>query len=191
MEYLQDALAAGKNILLEGAQGALLDIDFGTYPYLTSSNTTTGGCAAGGGLAVDDQDRARGAQGVYDWPHSLDGELGTSLRGDGSKHWDEFGTTTGRPRRCGWLDLVVARYSARINGITHLHITKMDILSQFDELKVCVGYEVDGKAIKGYPAAIELLEEKCRPVYKTARAGRATFRSARRSRICRRRRGTI
>ncbi len=173
VEYLQDALTEGKNILLEGAQGALLDIDFGTYPYLTSSNTTTGGCATGSGLAPWTIKTVHGVLkafttrvGAGPFPTELEGDLGNRLRGDGSKHWDEFGTTTGRPRRCGWLDLVVARYSTRINGITHLHITKMDILSEFDELKVCTGYTVDGRAIKGYPASIELLE-KCRPVYET------------------------
>lgn len=173
VEYLQDALDEGKNILLEGAQGALLDIDFGTYPFLTSSNTTTGGCATGSGIPPWAIKEVHGVLkafttrvGTGPFLTELDDETGASLRGTGQNHWDEFGTTTGRPRRCGWLDLVVARYSARINGITNLHITKMDILSAFEQLQVCTGYTLDGEAVKGYPASLDVLE-RCKPVYQS------------------------
>ncbi len=171
VELLQDALDADKNILLEGAQGAMLDIDFGTYPFLTSSNTTTGGCATGSGIPPWAIKEVHGVLkafttrvGTGPFPTELAGEQAELLRGSGKNHWDEFGTTTGRARRCGWLDLVVARYSTRINGITNLHITKMDIMSTFDEIKICTGYTIDGKPIKGFPSSLDVLE-KCQPVY--------------------------
>ena len=171
--YLQKALAENKKILLEGAQGAMLDIDFGTYPYLTSSNTTTGGCSTGSGIPPWQIKEVHGVikafttrVGTGPFPTELSGEAMTKLGGTGENHWDEFGTTTGRPRRCGWLDLVVGRYSAQINGVTHLHITKMDIMSQFDEIKICVAYELNGKRIDTYPASLDLIEH-CKPIYET------------------------
>ncbi len=169
--YLQAALKAEKKILLEGAQGAMLDIDFGTYPYVTSSNTTTGGCATGSGIPPWQIKEVHGVikafttrVGTGPFPTELEGDAKIKLGGTGSNHWDEFGTTTGRPRRCGWLDLVVTKYSAEINGVTNIHITKLDIMSQFDEIKVCVAYELDGKRITTYPASLEQIE-RCKPVY--------------------------
>lgn len=170
---LHQALETGKNILLEGAQGTMLDIDFGTYPYLTSSNTTVGGLATGTGIPPSAITHVHGILkgfttrvGSGPFPTEVGGDLGVRLRGTGENQWDEFGTTTGRPRRCGWLDLVVGRYSVRLNGVTHLHITKLDILSQFDEIKVCVGYQLNGKEIQHYPASIEDLS-RCQPIYET------------------------
>ncbi len=171
--YLQKALKEDKKILLEGAQGAMLDIDFGTYPFVTSSNTTTGGCSTGSGIPPWQIKKVHGVikafttrVGTGPFPTELEGEAKTKLGGTGSNHWDEFGTTTGRPRRCGWLDLVVTKYSAEINGVTNLHITKMDIMSQFDEIKVCVAYDLDGERITTYPASLDQIE-RCKPIYET------------------------
>ena len=171
--YLQAALKADKKILLEGAQGAMLDIDFGTYPYVTSSNTTTGGCSTGSGIPPWKIKEVHGVikafttrVGTGPFPTELEGEAMTKLGGTGSNHWDEFGTTTGRARRCGWLDLVVTKYSAEINGVTDLHITKLDIMSQFDEIKICVAYDLDGETITTYPASLDKIE-RCKPIYET------------------------
>ncbi|MCC8191002.1 MAG: adenylosuccinate synthase [Planctomycetes bacterium] len=163
----------GKRILLEGAQGTMLDVDFGTYPFVTSSNTTSGGCLTGSGLPPTMISDVHGLLKAFStrvgsgpFPTELDGPVADLLRGTGKNQWDEFGTTTGRPRRCGWLDLVVARFSARVNGVTKLHITKLDILSQFDEIRVCTGYTVDGKTTADLPADVETLKH-CQPVYET------------------------
>jgi len=171
--YLHRALDEGKGILLEGAQGAMLDIDFGTYPYLTSSNTSTGGLCTGTGLPPTAIGEVHGVLKAFTtrvgsgpFPTEEAGPVGDSLRGTGANQWDEFGTTTGRPRRCGWLDLVVGRYAARINGVTHVHITKLDVLSQFAELKICTAYRLDGETIETFPASLEDLE-RCEPVYET------------------------
>jgi adenylosuccinate synthase len=171
--YLQDAVAAGKNVLLEGAQGTMLDIDFGTYPFVTSSNTTVGGCCTGSGLPPTKIDEVHGVLkafttrvGTGPFPTELSGAEAEALRGDGRNQWDEFGTTTGRPRRCGWLDLVVAKYAAQINGATHLHITKLDVLSAFADIKICVGYSRNGAKVSGYPADLDLLAE-CEPIYES------------------------
>ncbi len=170
---LHEARADGKSILLEGAQGAMLDVDFGTYPYLTSSNTTAGGCATGSGLAPGSIGEVHGVLkafttrvGAGPFPTELEGQEAQKLRGTGANQWDEFGTTTGRPRRCGWLDLVVARYSARINGVTRLHLTKLDVMSQFKTIKVCTAYRVDGAIVGSYPASLETIA-RCEPVYET------------------------
>jgi len=183
--YLLDALDAKKRILLEGAQGAMLDIDFGTYPYVTSSNTTVGGCVTGSGLPPSALGDVHGLLkafttrvGAGPFPTELSGDMLQMLRGTGENQWDEFGTTTRRPRRCGWLDLVVARYSARMNGVTRLHVTKLDILSQFDELKICVAYRLDGKEIRDFPADIDDLS-RCEPVYETLPGWRGDAKGAR------------
>lgn len=175
VEYLQEALAENKNLLLEGAQGAMLDVDFGTYPFLTSSNTTTGGCSTGSGIPPWAIKEVHGVikafttrVGTGPFPAELDGELADNLRGTGKNHWDEFGTTTGRARRCGWLDLVVGKYSAQVNGVTNLHITKMDVMGAFDEIKICTGYIIDGKEVTSYPASLEKLEG-CEPIYQTVK----------------------
>jgi len=152
---IAEALEAGKQVLFEGAQGVLLDIDHGTYPYVTSSSTVLGGALAALGVAPGEVTRVVGAVKAYQtrvgegpFPTEQTGEIGSQLRGTGRNHWDEFGTTTGRPRRCGWLDLVTVRYSARVGGITELAVTKLDILSGFDELQVCVGYRLDGRVLE-------------------------------------------
>lgn len=173
VSLLHNLAREGKNILLEGAQGTMLDVDFGTYPFVTSSNTTVGGCLTGSGLPPTMIKDVHGLLKAFTtrvgsgpFPTELDGAEADLLRGSGKNQWDEFGTTTGRPRRCGWLDLVVARHAARVNGINKIHLTKLDILSQFDELKICTGYIIDGKETQDFPADSSLLEN-CQPVYET------------------------
>jgi len=142
-------LEQGKSILAEGAQGTLLDLDHGTYPYVTSSTPTAPGALVGLGLGVGAADRVIGVVKAFQarvgegpFPTELFDDLALRLRGTGANDWDEFGTTTGRPRRVGWLDLVLLRYACRINGITELAITKLDILSGLKSLKICSGYRV-------------------------------------------------
>jgi len=146
---LHQALAAGKRVLAEGAQGTLLDIDHGSYPFVTSSVTTAPGVLTGLGLGLDAAQNARviGVAKAFQtrvgsgpFPTELTGDLAVRLRGTGSNPWDEFGTTTGRARRVGWLDGVLLRYSARINGLTELVITKLDILSGFESVQICSAY---------------------------------------------------
>ena len=167
------ALGSGKGILAEGAQGTLLDLDHGSYPYVTSSYPTIGGVMLGLGVGPQQIQRVIGVVKAYQtrvgagpMPTELSGELGEKLRGTGSQPWDEFGTTTGRPRRCGWLDIVALNYAQQINGFTELAITKLDILSGFETIKVCVGYELDGKRIDAYPTDLTVLG-RCLPVYET------------------------
>jgi len=142
-------LEQGKSILAEGAQGTLLDLDHGTYPYVTSSTPTAPGALVGLGLGVGAADRVIGVVKAFQtrvgegpFPTELFDDLALRLRGTGANDWDEFGTTTGRPRRVGWLDLVLLRYACRINGFTELAITKLDILSGLESLKLCSGYRV-------------------------------------------------
>lgn len=144
---LHEAREAGERIMLEGAQGTMLDIDHGTYPYVTSSSVTAGGAATGSGLAPTHIDRVIGIAKAYTtrvgegpFPTELHGEAGESLRRAGA----EYGATTGRPRRCGWLDIPVLRHAARVNGLTDLAITKLDVLGGLEILEVCVAYELDG-----------------------------------------------
>ncbi len=141
------ALQQGRRVLAEGAQGTLLDLDHGTYPYVTSSNPTAAGALIGLGLGLGFEERVIGVTKAFQtrvgsgpFPTELDGELAQRLRGTGEQPWDEFGTTTGRPRRVGWLDLVLLRYATRINGITELALTKLDILSGFENILLCTGY---------------------------------------------------
>ncbi len=141
---LFNALREGHRVLAEGAQGTLLDLDHGTYPFVTSSTPTAGGALVGLGLGMGFEDRIIGVTksfqtrvGSGPFPTEISGELAEQLRGTGQQAWDEFGTTTGRPRRVGWLDLVLLRYAVRINGINELAITKLDILSGFDQLSIC------------------------------------------------------
>jgi adenylosuccinate synthase len=146
---LTQALHDGKTILAEGAQGSLLDLDHGTYPYVTSSTTTAPGALIGLGLGVGCVGRVIGVAksfqtrvGAGPFPTELDGDEATALRGTGENPWDEYGTTTGRPRRVGWLDLVLLRYAVRINGLTELILTKLDILSGLPTIKVCTAYRL-------------------------------------------------
>ncbi|MEM6424666.1 MAG: adenylosuccinate synthase [Cyanobacteria bacterium P01_H01_bin.119] len=158
-----------KNILFEGAQGTLLDLDHGTYPYVTSSNPVAGGACIGSGVGPTMIDRVIGVAKAYTtrvgegpFPTELHGEIGQLLCDRGA----EFGTTTGRQRRCGWFDAVIGRYAVRINGLDCLAVTKLDVLDQMDEIKICVAYEIDGKTCKDLPSDAQRFA-RCRPVYKT------------------------
>ncbi|HMB92236.1 MAG TPA: adenylosuccinate synthase [Rhodothermales bacterium] len=167
--YLNTALSEGKHVLAEGAQGSLLDVDFGTYPFVTSSHPTAGGACTGLGIPPTAVDRVIGIVKAYStrvgngpFPTELEDENGQRLRDIGN----EYGATTGRPRRCGWLDLVALRYTSMINGFTDLAITKLDVLTGLDELKVCTAYRYDDKEITRFPAEVQTLE-KMEPVYET------------------------
>ncbi len=163
------ALQRGEAVLLEGAQGALLDVDHGTYPYVTSSNTTAGGAAVGAGIGPTAIDAVLGVVKAYTTrvgngplPTEADAALAGRIRELGG----EYGATTGRPRRCGWFDAVVVRYAVRVNGLTGLAVTKLDVLDTFAEIPVCVGYLVDGGAVDWMPAEVERLS-RVQPVYET------------------------
>jgi adenylosuccinate synthase len=166
-EALQRMKDEGKRILLEGAQGTLLDIDHGTYPYVTSSSCTVGGALSGSGLNPKDVGRVIGVFKAYTtrvgngpFPTELTEEEGEQLRERGG----EYGTTTGRPRRCGWFDLVAARYAVRTNGIEEIALTKLDVVSNLSEVGVCTAYELGGKRIDSFPQSLEILE-RCKPVF--------------------------
>ena len=167
--YLNHALREGKQIIAEGAQGALLDVDHGTYPYVTSSNPTSGGACTGLGIPPSSVDSIVGIVKAYStrvgngpFPTELRDGTGERLREIGN----EYGATTGRPRRCGWFDAVALRYSAVINGIEKIAITKLDVLDHFDEINVCIGYELNGKRLKSFPTDMKTLES-LKPVYET------------------------
>ncbi|MBP5321153.1 MAG: adenylosuccinate synthase [Kiritimatiellae bacterium] len=168
VSVVNEADRAGKSILLEGAQGTMLDIDFGTYPFVTSSNPTAGGACTGSGLSPRRIDRVVGVLKCYTtwvgagpFPTELNDADGESLRQRGG----EFGATTGRPRRCGWFDAVVARYSAMINGFDFWAMTKLDVLDEMKTVKICVAYERDdGVRYETFPADLDVLA-RCRPVY--------------------------
>ncbi len=171
--YLDEALRDGRSVLAEGAQGTFLDLDHGTYPFVTSSAPTSGGVLVGLGVGPRMVGRVIGIAKAFTsrvgggpFPAELDGEMAHRLRGSGDKPWDEYGTTTGRPRRVGWLDLVMLRHAVRINGLTELVITKLDILSGLDEIQVCNAYRLDGETINYYPTDIPSLT-RCQPVYET------------------------
>ena len=160
-------LKAGKKVLFEGAQGSLLDVDHGTYPYVTSSSTCAGGACTGSGVSPRDIHEIVGISKAYvtrvgsgPFPTELLDATGEQLRQTGG----EFGATTGRPRRCGWFDAMVVRYSVRVNGLTGIALTKLDVLSDFDTIKVCTGYTYQGKSLETLPAALEVFEN-CQPVY--------------------------
>ena len=166
---VNQALAAGKKVLFEGAQGVLLDIDHGTYPFVTSSNSTVGGICTGAGVGPTKIKRILAIAKAYStrvgdgpFPSELDAVEGERLRELGG----EYGATTGRPRRCGWLDLAALHYAAEINGFTDLTITKLDVLDTFAEIKVCTGYSYQGRILDTLPADLTVLEA-CEPVYET------------------------
>ncbi|MDA0684678.1 MAG: adenylosuccinate synthase [Bacteroidetes bacterium] len=168
-DLLCSALRDGKNVLAEGAQGSLLDVDFGTYPFVTSSHPTVGGCCTGLGVPPTSINRVIGIVKAYStrvgngpFPTELLDDQGDELRTTGG----EFGATTGRPRRCGWLDLVALRYTSMINGFTDLAITKLDVLSNLEEIKVCTGYKVNGSSTNRFPNDIRTLEQ-VEPEYET------------------------
>jgi adenylosuccinate synthase len=152
---LNKALAEGKSIVFEGAQGTMLDIDHGTYPFVTSSSATSGGAVIGTGVAPTAIDMVIGVSKAYctrvgggPFPTEEHGPLGEQIR----KRGNEFGAVTGRPRRCGWMDLPLLRYAGMINGISWLVVTKLDVLDELAEIPVCVGYKVNGKATDEIPA---------------------------------------
>ena len=159
----------GKDVLFEGAQGTLLDLDMGTYPYVTSSHPVTGGFCVSGGIGPTLIDECIGIAKCYTtrvgkgpFPTELFDETGDYIREAGA----EYGVTTGRPRRCGWLDLVILRYAVRINGLTGIALNKLDTLTGIKEIKVCTGYDMGGEIVTDFPADIRELE-KCTPVYET------------------------
>ncbi|MBN4067703.1 MAG: adenylosuccinate synthase [Alkaliphilus sp.] len=165
---VHEALVSNKRVLLEGAQGALLDVDLGTYPYVTSSHPTSGGFCVGAGVNPLQIDDVLGVVKAYTtrvgfgpFPTELINETGDRIRKEGN----EFGTTTGRARRCGWFDGVAVKYTARINGMTGISLMLLDVLSIFDKINICTGYEYEGKTIHNFPASIKELA-KCRPIYK-------------------------
>jgi adenylosuccinate synthase len=167
VELINDAIDAGDRVLFEGAQGTLLDIDHGTYPFVTSSHPTAGGACIGAGVGPSRIDRVFGVSKAYStrvgdgpFPTELIGEVGDRLRQQGQ----EFGTTTGRPRRCGWLDVVVLRYAVRVNGLAGLCITKLDTLAGFSPLRIGVGYRLHGREVSSLPHDIETLG-LCEPIY--------------------------
>ena len=164
---LHEAIERGDNILLEGAQGCLLDVDHGTYPYVTSSSPTSGGACTGSGIPPLAISQAMGITKAYctrvgngPFPSELLDETGELLR----KKGHEFGATTGRPRRCGWLDLVALKYACRINGLNELTLTKMDVMDGFETIKVCTSYRINGEETTVFPLALKKLES-VEPVY--------------------------
>jgi adenylosuccinate synthase len=167
--YLNGVYKNQKKILFEGAQGSLLDVDFGTYPFVTSSNPTVGGAFAGTGLPYKALNSVIGVMKAYTtrvgngpFPSELLDETGEKIRKEGG----EFGATTGRPRRCGWLDLVIVKYAAMLSGMDSIAMTKIDVLDGMDEIKVCTGYEYEGRKIGFIPSQLEEFD-KCKPIYKT------------------------
>ncbi len=164
---LNDALDAGKRVLFEGAQGVMLDIDQGTYPFVTSSNPVAGGVTIGSGVGPSKINKVVGVCKAYTsrvgdgpFPTELNDETGNRIREVGH----EYGTTTGRPRRVGWFDSVVMRHSRRVSGITNLSLNSIDVLSGLPTVKICVAYDLDGKRIDHYPASLEQLK-RCQPIY--------------------------
>jgi len=166
--FINDKIAAGKKVLAEGAQGSMLDIDFGTFPFVTSSNTTTSGVCSGLGIAPQKIRDVLGVTKAYctrvgsgPFPTELNDATGEELRKLGS----EFGATTGRPRRCGWIDLVALKFACMINGVTKLIMSKADVLDSFSELKVCTGYKIDGEITQVVP--FQMTRHQIEPVLQT------------------------
>lgn len=164
---IHDYLSQKKNVLFEGAQGTLLDLDHGTYPYVTSSHPVAGAACIGAGVGPSEINKTIGIVKAYTtrvgegpFPTELLGAEGELVRTRGH----EFGTTTGRPRRCGWLDLVILRYAARVNGLNKLAITKLDVLDQMEKLKICVAYKYQGRILNDFPASLKVLAQ-CEPIY--------------------------
>lgn len=166
---LNKALAEGKEVLFEGAQGTLLDVDYGTYPFVTSSNPTAGGACIGGGVGPNKIKKILGVFKAYTtrvgegpFPTELPQEMNKKVREEGQ----EFGATTGRPRRCGWFDGMIGKHSVMVNGLTTLAITKMDVLDKFDEINLCTGYKYKGELLEEFPSNVDVLSQ-CEPVYET------------------------
>jgi adenylosuccinate synthase len=168
---VNQSLDSNQSVLCEGAQGTLLDLDHGTYPFVTSSAPTAGGALTGLGFGPRHVDRVIGLVkafttrvGAGPFVTELLGKTGDRLRGTGADPWDEFGTTTGRPRRCGWLDAVILRYAARVNGLTHLAVTKLDILTGFETVKIAIAYDYQGERLEHMPLDSKSMAN-CQPIY--------------------------
>jgi adenylosuccinate synthase len=181
---LQDALARGEQVLLEGAQGALLDLDFGSYEYVTSAvpSSSAAGAALGSGIGPNQIDRVIAVYKAYQtrvgngpMPSELLDEEGERIRASGQ----EYGTVTGRPRRCGWFDAVAARYTARLNGVQHAVLTRLDVLDRFQSLQICTSYDADGERLDTFPASAAQLD-RCRPVLEAAEGWDTSTTEARR-----------
>lgn len=180
--FLNNAIKQGKNIIVEGAQGTLLDIDHGTYPFVTSSSPISGGACTGLGIGPTKINSVIGVMKAYTtrvgagpFPTEFDPEFGEKIR----KLGNEYGATTGRPRRCGWFDVVVANFSVRVNGIDQFAITKLDVLDTLPEIKICVGYKIDGKTLTNFPVEVQTLHD-CTPVYETWQGWQTETQGARR-----------
>jgi adenylosuccinate synthase len=180
--FLQDALAKGRRILFEAAQGTLLDVDHGSYPYVTSSNSSACGVASGSGIAVRHITRVVGIAKAYTtrvgqgpFPTELCDRTGDHIREEGR----EYGTVTGRPRRCGWFDAVAGRYSVLLNGVDEVAVTLLDVLSKLAEIKLCEAYEINGERTTLFPPRVDQLK-RCRPVYRTFAGWQCDIRHCRR-----------
>jgi adenylosuccinate synthase len=179
--FLQETIQKGKHVLFEGAQGALLDLDHGTYPYVTSSNTVAGNACAGSGIGPTMIGSVVGVAKAYTtrvgegpFPTELKDEVGEKIRERGG----EYGATTGRPRRCGWFDAVVVNHAIRINGVQGVTITKLDVLNDFDELKICTGYRIHGKIHHYLPSNLEMLKS-AEPIYEALEGWKTEIRGMR------------
>jgi adenylosuccinate synthase len=180
--FLYEEIQKGKPILFEGAQGALLDVDHGTYPFVTASNTVAGNACAGSGVGPTMIGSVIGVAKAYTtrvgegpFPTELKDAMGEMIREKGG----EYGATTGRPRRCGWFDAVVVNHSIRINGIRQVAITKLDVLNDFEKIKICVGYRHQGKVIEHLPSNIEMLESSV-PIYEELEGWKTEIRGGKR-----------
>jgi len=180
--YLFEAARKGKSILFEGAQGTLLDVDHGTYPYVTSSNASVGGAIAGSGISPTVIDRVIGVVKAYTtrvgegpFPSQFPEKLMRQIQTKG----EEFGATTGRPRRCGWFDAVIARHSVRINGLDEMAVMKLDVLSGLPEVKIAVAYRLDGKTYRDFPPS-SCNFSRCEPVYETLKGWKEDISEVRR-----------
>jgi adenylosuccinate synthase len=165
--FIFEEIQKEKHVLFEGAQGALLDVDHGTYPYVTASNTVAGNACAGSGIGPTMIDSVIGVAKAYTtrvgegpFPTELNDQIGEKIRQRGG----EYGSTTGRPRRCGWFDAVVVNHSIRVSGVRNVTITKLDVLNEFDKIKICVGYRVNGKVCHYVPSSLGILG-RCEPIY--------------------------
>jgi adenylosuccinate synthase len=179
--FLNEAIDAGKNILFEGGQGTLLDVDHGTYPYVTSSNTTAGGACTGSGVGPTRIDEVIGVVKAYTtrvgngpFPTEFPEAWGNEFRCKAN----EFGATTGRPRRCGWFDAMIVRYAVRVNGVTRLAVARLDTLDDLPSLRVCVGYQTGGKRLRHLPSDAHLLD-RCEPIYEELEGWQQSTRDAR------------
>jgi len=179
--FIDRQMKEGRHILLEGAQGTHLDVDHGTYPFVTSSNTVAGGACSGAGIGPTKITEVIGVAKAYTtrvgggpFPTELKDTVGEKIRERGR----EFGATTGRPRRCGWLDIPLLRDAIRVNGLTGIALTKMDVLSEFETIKICTAYEYQGQRLVNVPSSIKILQE-CRPIYEEVPGWKAEMRQAR------------